>query len=82
MNDKELKDVLAALTESLITLTQTSYYGHEMARACYELLVKQSPDPETPAQFLRALHGVGALTTERDRLIERLRVLQQRLTTD
>ena len=79
--DDDVKNVLLALTESIITLTHAAYYGHEMAFGCYQMLVAQNPDPPVAlAEYRKGLYGAGKLIRERDELIERLQELRQKLS--
>src|SRR6266436_8612199 len=76
MTDEELRNILVALVETMITVTRTAYLGHEMAWGCYQLLQEQSPDPlAVPARFREALHGAGKLTLERDEHVAQLEEL-------
>ena len=80
MEDQELKEILAALVESMITATQTSYLAHEMAWGCYELVRGESPDPlSLPARFREGVHGAGKLIHERDEHVAQLQELLRKL---
>ena len=71
---------MIGITESLITVAHTAFYGHEMAWGCYQMLVEENPQT-APARFRRALHGAGKLTRERDEQTELLQELLRKLKT-
>jgi hypothetical protein len=81
MADEELKTILIALVETMITATRTSYLAHEMAWGCYELVRGESADDplSLPARFREGVHGAGKLTLERDEHVEQLQALLRKL---
>jgi hypothetical protein len=79
MSDEELKKVLVALTRTVIGLTHTVYGDSDMIWACYQKLFEGGPDTKIPSRFRAGLHGVGALTQERDKLISQLQELLEKL---
>jgi len=76
--DKELKDTLIALTENLVATTQTAFRATEMATGVYGFI--SSRHPNIKEEYEKTIRGAEKLHAERDRQLQALNGLLEKLS--
>ncbi len=71
--EKELKDTLVALTQTLVETTKTAFAAQEMAMGVYGFISSRHPNMRT--DYDKALQGATKLYEQRDQQLKTLQEL-------